>query len=157
MTPLTKDARAALCCILGCLGCLALARFTPSIRDEPAPAPVQGHAAGADALREGRAIDVNAASREDLQLLPGIGPSLAGRIVDFREQHGAFGSAAELRGVKGIGRKLLAKLSPFLAFGSEQVVNAAPSELGLEGTLAAPVDQRDPGAQVQADRPGARP
>ena len=38
-----------------------------------------------------------------LQTLPGVGPVLAQRILDYREQHGGFGSVADLRKVTGIG------------------------------------------------------
>jgi competence protein ComEA len=53
-------------------------------------------------------IDINRASPEDLARLPGIGPTLAKRIVEGRP----FASVADLRRVKGIGAKTLEKLRP---------------------------------------------
>jgi competence ComEA-like helix-hairpin-helix protein len=54
-------------------------------------------------------LNVNQATVRQLTLLPGIGPSLAGRIVEYREVSGPFRSASELVKVKGIGPKKLAK------------------------------------------------
>lgn len=59
-------------------------------------------------------VDVNTASAEELVVVPGIGKSLAQRIVDFREKNGAFASVDDLLKVQGIGEKSLAKLRPHL-------------------------------------------
>ena len=55
-------------------------------------------------------LDLNCASAEELDCLPGIGPVLAGRIVEYRTEKGAFSSVEELMEVKGIGEKRLAAL-----------------------------------------------
>lgn len=55
-------------------------------------------------------IDVNQATAADLRRLPGIGPVLAGRIVEAREARGAFTSVEDLRRVAGVGK---AKLDRF--------------------------------------------
>ena len=52
-----------------------------------------------------RTLDVNLASKRDLEGLPGIGPILAVRIVEYRETQGAFRDVEQLRRVKGIGKK----------------------------------------------------
>src|SRR5262245_57872280 len=65
-------------------------------------------------LRPG-GIDVDRASAEELERLPGIGPSLAARIVAERERNGAFGGADALRRVKGIGPRTLERIRPYLA------------------------------------------
>ena len=49
-------------------------------------------------------VNINTASAEELDGLPGIGPVLAQRIVDYRTEHGPFRSAEELMQVEGIGR-----------------------------------------------------
>ena len=57
-------------------------------------------------------VNVNTASAEELQALTGIGPALAGEIVSYRDEHGAFETPEELMNVKGIGE---GKLSAFRA------------------------------------------
>ncbi|WP_373533201.1 ComEA family DNA-binding protein [Vampirovibrio sp.] len=59
-------------------------------------------------------LNLNTASLSQLQLLPGIGPKMAQRIVDYRKTHGAFRDAAQIVEVKGIGPKKFEKLKPFL-------------------------------------------
>ena len=63
-----------------------------------------------------RAIDVDAASAAELELLPGIGPSLAFRIVEDRNLNGPFGSIVGLQRVKGIGPALSNRLTPHVTF-----------------------------------------
>jgi competence protein ComEA len=55
-------------------------------------------------------VDLNSATAEQLDTLPGIGPSTAAKIIAYRQQHGAFHSLAELDAVSGIGPSKLAEL-----------------------------------------------
>ena len=59
-------------------------------------------------------IDVNRADWPELALLPGVGESLARRIVDARERDGFFSNHEDLRRVKGIGPRTLDRLRPYL-------------------------------------------
>jgi competence protein ComEA len=59
-------------------------------------------------------VDLNAATYSDLVQLPGIGPVMAQRIIDFRAANGAFKRLQDLRKVKGIGAKTYEKLAPLL-------------------------------------------
>jgi competence protein ComEA len=59
-------------------------------------------------------IDLNSASADDLQALPGIGPVLAERIVAFREENGAFTSVDELADVAGVTERELDAWLPYL-------------------------------------------
>lgn len=59
-------------------------------------------------------IDLDSADEETLALLPGIGPALAGRIVEDRNRLGAFGGIAGLNRVRGIGPSISAGIKPFV-------------------------------------------
>ncbi|MBV8244475.1 MAG: helix-hairpin-helix domain-containing protein [Candidatus Eremiobacteraeota bacterium] len=59
-------------------------------------------------------LDLNAASVEQLQTIPGIGAGLAGRIVAFREANGPFASIDELADVAGMNDRLVATASQYL-------------------------------------------
>ncbi len=62
-----------------------------------------------------RRINVNTASQAELELLPGIGPALAQRIIDHRTQQGRFRTVDDLDAVKGIGPKVLERLRPLVS------------------------------------------
>jgi len=57
-------------------------------------------------------IDINRASAEELTAIPGVGMTIAQRIVDFREKNGPFRRVEDLLKVKGIGEKSLEKIRP---------------------------------------------
>lgn len=62
----------------------------------------------------GPLVDINAASEEQLETLPGVGPVTAQKILAWRQAHGAFTSIDELLEVDGIGDKTLADLTPYV-------------------------------------------
>ena len=59
-------------------------------------------------------LDVNRAKQQDFERLPGIGPVLARRIVEYRESRGAFQDIEQLRRVKGIGKKTFEGIRAFV-------------------------------------------
>ncbi|MFV2073282.1 MAG: ComEA family DNA-binding protein [Thermoanaerobaculales bacterium] len=64
-------------------------------------------------------VNINSADTEQLQMLPRVGPALAGRIVEFREANGAFQSVDEIVAVKGIGERSFEKLKPYIVTDGE--------------------------------------
>lgn len=70
-------------------------------------APAAGATAAPAVSADGK-VDLNAATQEDLETLPRIGPALAQRILEWREKNGRFRSVDDLLAVPGIGDKLLA-------------------------------------------------
>jgi len=66
---------------------------------------VNGRISGIKSLSLGIPIGINSAGEEDLAALPGIGETLAGRIVAYREQIGRFSSVGQLLKVNGLGDK----------------------------------------------------
>lgn len=64
-------------------------------------------------------LNVNTATQAELELLPEVGPSLAKAIVAYRDAHGPFVKVEDLDRVKGIGPKVLARISPLVTVGSE--------------------------------------
>ena len=81
----------------------AAPREIPAPRARAPAAPPQPHA-------DPRPRDLNRASVDEISRLPGVGPSLARRIVEERDRRGRFESADGLRGILGLGPKKLAAL-----------------------------------------------
>ena len=86
------------------------------------PAPTH---TGVDAVQETRAsapaqvVNVNTATATQLEALPGIGPSMAQRIVSHREKNGPFKKLEDLMNIQGIGEKSFLKLRPMLTIGGQ--------------------------------------
>jgi competence protein ComEA len=69
-------------------------------------------------------VNVNTASAEELQLLPGVGESRARAIVEARKTRGGFKSVEELVEVKGIGSSLLEQIRPYLVVNGKTTAQA---------------------------------
>jgi competence ComEA-like helix-hairpin-helix protein len=73
--------------------------------------PVQG--------ADGKKVNINNADASQLALLPRVGPSVAGRIVDYRKQNGGFKKTEDLMLVQGIGEKTFELIKPYVATAGE--------------------------------------
>lgn len=73
-----------------------------------------GTASRSSARPAPRSISLNSASAGELDRLPGVGPSTAAKIIEYRRAHGGFASIDELLAVKGIGAKKLKDMRPYL-------------------------------------------
>jgi len=93
-----------------------------------APALVALPALAADGSPSG-VVNVNSATATELERLPGVGPSLAARIVEHRAKNGAFKAKEDLMLVRGIGEKSYERLAPYVAIsGATTLAERVPGE-----------------------------
>ncbi len=95
-------------------------------------------------------LNLNTATAQQLDLLPGVGPAAAKRIIDYRAQH-PFAQVDELRKVKGFGKKKLEKLRPHLAVQGATTLKQVKA--GEAGAPAAPTDEPKPAQARSAPKP----
>jgi competence ComEA-like helix-hairpin-helix protein len=70
-------------------------------------------------------ININTAGSEQLQMVPGIGPVTAQKILQMRKSYGAFKSVNDLEAIRRIGPKRLEKMRKYLTFGKPKSANPA--------------------------------
>lgn len=98
--------------------------YVPSrseVGDQPVPLVSNGLAGesspGADTPSAGERINLNAAGKSQLESLPGVGPSTAQKILDYREDNGSFGTIEEVMNVSGIGPSKFEQMAPYVTVG----------------------------------------
>src|SRR5689334_5525483 len=96
--------------ILCCLAAAALPSCVKLPRRTVARGSQQTHAQ--ETRQETPTVNINEASREELERLPGVGPALAARIVEHRERYGRFRRAEHLLLVRGISERRFLQLRP---------------------------------------------
>ncbi len=79
--------------------------------------PAQAQATTASEPASGIPVDINSASQEALESLPGIGPVLAQRIIAYRESNGPFAAVEDLQQVEGVGADTFEKLRDLVTAG----------------------------------------
>ena len=99
--------------LMGIVVTAAILSMDP-IAAAPANAPGVGDSQAAVQAATAPAVNVNTASATDLQKLPGVGPAMAARIIEYRDKNGGFKKLEDLMNVKGIGEKTFLKLKPLV-------------------------------------------
>ena len=77
--------------------------YVPSINDEADFGSVTSSSGISESSKEALKVNINTATSEELQKLPGIGESIANRIITYRKENGKFNKIEDLKNVSGIG------------------------------------------------------
>jgi len=85
------------------------------VAEPSAPTAGGGTGGTGGSAAPGAPVSLNTADLGALETLPGVGPVLAQRILDWRTEHGRFTTVDELSEVSGIGEKLLAGIRPLVS------------------------------------------
>ena len=72
-------------------------------------------------------VNINTATSQELQQVPGIGPATAEKILQMRKSYGAFKSVDDLLAIRGLGPKRLEKMRKYLVAGKTSSKNAVPA------------------------------
>ncbi len=73
-------------------------------------------------------VNINTATQEQLETLPGLGAKVAQRIIEYRQKNGNFKKVEDLMNVKGIGEKSFLKLKPRLTVSQKPESAGAPAK-----------------------------
>jgi competence protein ComEA len=98
-------------------------------------------------------INLNTASAPELEMVPGIGPSTAQKILQTRKSYGAYKSVDDLLAIRGIGQKRLDKMRKYLTVGKP----AVPTKKGTPSTPAAATTAKANAPPAKAATPNPAP
>jgi len=92
-----------------------LTGFVSCTRHEHVPGPNRNTQARLDETAQSQPrVNVNTATKEDLQTLPGIGPAMSERIIEHRRKYGSFKRPEHLMMIRGFSDKLFRKIAPLV-------------------------------------------
>ena len=103
---MTRKGLVSLAFILGLAFTMPVARAQQDAGSAPAKPQVATAAAP---------LNLNTATRADLEKLPGIGPANSARIIEYRQKNGGFKKVEDLMNIRGIAEKLFLRLKPLVA------------------------------------------
>ncbi len=89
-------------------------------------------------------VNINTATSEELQQVPGIGPATAERILQMRKSYGAFKSVDDLLAIRGIGKKRLDNMRKYLTVGKPAAASKAPPPKTQSKEPDTPTEQPPP-------------
>jgi competence protein ComEA len=84
-------------------------------------------------------VNINTATSEELQQVPGIGPATAQKILQMRKSYGAFKSVDDLLAIRGLGSERLEKMPKYLTVGKP-----SPAKNGALPAKSAPPTEKPP-------------
>jgi len=90
--------------------------YVPRLGEEnpPIPLPAPLPSTTSSSVQPTGKVNINTATAEELDTLPGIGPAIAQRIIEYRQANGTFQSIEEIKNVSGIGDKLFERLKDLI-------------------------------------------
>ena len=107
-------------------------------------------AAGSEATKKPplKPINLNTATSDELQQVPGIGPVTADKILQMRKSYGAFKSVDDLLSIRGIGKKRLEKMRKYLTVSKVAAAGKTPG-----GTKSQPLSSTSAADKPKASTP----
>ena len=106
-------------------GSIAMATLALLAATLSAPTASAQETAPAAQARAAGALNINTATAEQFEALPGLGAKTAARIVEYRQKNGGLKKLEDLMNVRGIGEKNFLRLKPLLTLGSPTAERAA--------------------------------
>ena len=106
--------------------CAAIFGARPAFAQRAQPAHTHDAAANGAAPTAEGVVNINTATQEELQRIPGIGPSRATAIVALRQRVQHFRSADDLLRVRGIGHAGMRRMRPYVSLSGETTLTARP-------------------------------
>lgn len=88
--------------------------YIPSEKDEEDKNIITTGSLGMKDENKKTIININKATQTELEVLPGVGPSTAGSIINYRKEHGKFNTIDDIKNVSGIGEAKFEKIKEYI-------------------------------------------